>query len=142
MSQSMNQTALRALLPASNIVYEQILKDVTAFEEDLRMLELARKLVPFVIAAGVLTDRDGAPWSELISPLADIAGGQTRAEQHKEHLIASLEKLLPASKETHDSRRRFPPCRMNTGGCETGPRTCWAWRSGSNSGPTRSRKAI
>jgi len=102
MSCSVRQTGLRALLPESNRIYEQILKDVTVFEEDLRTLELARKLVPFIIASGVFVDRDTAAWRELISPLADIAGEETKAEQHKERIIAALERLLPTSEEVFD----------------------------------------
>jgi hypothetical protein len=78
---------------------ESILQDLTAFDQDIRTLELASEFAPFVIAAGVLTDRDGTPWRELIMPLANIAGAVTKVEQSKARLIETLEGLLPDSKE-------------------------------------------
>src|ERR1700704_4864397 len=92
--------SIREIVLGGNPTNESILQDLTAFDQDIRTLAVAREFAPYVIAAGVLTDRDGSPWRELIGPLADLDGAVTKVEQEQARLDETLERLLPDSKET------------------------------------------
>jgi hypothetical protein len=81
--------------------YEDVRKDLKQTDDDVQMLERARLFVPFLLAGGVLVERDGSPWRDVIEPLANVTGDITKHEEAKARLIEKLEQLLPASNETN-----------------------------------------